>query len=56
MSEMTLHVTALNRNDAIDIAKRRARESGYAPQGAARVVSVPGTVDRWAVSLTVVRL
>lgn len=54
MNEYTVTVRATTRTDAIDIAKRRAREDGYRSEGPARVVSVTGTEPRWAVTLRVV--
>lgn len=54
MSEYHVTVIAATRTDAIDIAKRRAREGGYRSEGPARVVSVPNHPARWAVTLQVV--
>lgn len=53
-SEYVITVSAATRRDALDIARRRARDDGYAYQGAIRVVNVsPGV---YAVTLAVVRM
>ena len=52
---ITVH--ALTALDAIDIAKRRARDDGYAPDGTSKPplrIGPPGP-PRWAVELFVVK-
>lgn len=59
-STYSLTVIALTRQDAEDIARRRAREDGYRGMHRARVTNVDKPVEgkrtRWAVELPVDRL
>ena len=59
VSRYTVTVDAIGSVDAVDIAKRRAREDGWRVRTLARVVAIDAPVEgertRWAVELAVVR-
>ena len=59
VSRYTVTVDAIGSVDAVDIAKRRAREDGWQVRTLARVVAINRAVEgertRWSVELAVVR-